>query len=429
MKKDVFKSLILDFQEKDLSSVKERDIDIPIDLDKPISLVGVRRSGKTFILFSLIRKLIKSVDKRNILYINFEDDRLYPLVLSDLNLLMETYFELFPGKKKEKIYLFLDEIQNVPNWELFVRRIQDTENCRIFITGSSAKLLSKELATVLRGRSIAYEVFPLSFGEYLEFKDIDRNNFSSFGLAKIKSAFDEYISRGGFPEVIDYDDDIYTRTLQEYLELIMYRDIIERFNIKNTHLLKILMKFCFTNVSRLISPNKLYNDFKSQGLKLSKNTIYEYLTYLEDAYGVFSIPIYGQSVGKEIRNPKKIYNVDTGFKRVMDYSFKKDIGHLYENIVFLELRRETKEIFYYKRKQEVDFCFKKEGKPNLINVSYTFETPSTRAREITGLMEAMDYFSLDEGLILTAEIEEEIKENDKIIKIVPLWKWLLYRGT
>ena len=428
MKKEIFKQLILDFQERDLSHVIPREIDIPTDLDKAISLVGVRRSGKTFILFSIIKQLKKNgIDSKNILYINFEDDRLYPLSLSDLNILLETYYELFPQNKKEKIYVFFDEIQNVPGWEMFVRRVLDTENCRIFITGSSAKLLSKEIATALRGRGITYEIFPLSFKEFLTFKNIDPNNHTSARQAKIKNAFNEYLSRGGFPEVIHFENDIYTRTLQEYLDLIMYKDIIERFKINNKQLLKYLMKFCFVNVSKLLSPNKLFNDFKSQGLRLSKNTIYEYLGYLEDAYGAFTLPIYSSSVGEEMRNPKKIYSIDIGFKRVMDYSFKKDIGYLYENIAFLELRREMKNIFYFKKKQEVDFYFIKEGQPHLINVSYDIDNPTTRQREITGLIEAMDFFSTKTGLIITSETDEEIKENNKHIRMVPLWKWLLYR--
>ena len=425
MKKEIFKRLILDFQEKDLSHVVQRDIDIPLYLDKPISLVGVRRSGKTFVLFSLIRKLEEEVDKKNILYINFEDDRLYPLVLSDLNLLMETYYELFPQKKKEKVYLFFDEVQNIQGWEIFVRRVLDTENCRIFITGSSAKLLSKEIATSMRGRSLLYEIFPLSFKEFLRFKDIDARNYSSRGLAEIKNAFNEYLARGGFPEVVNYDSDIYIRTLQEYLDLIMYKDIIDRYKITNGPLLKTLMKFCFVNISKLVSSNKLYNDFKSQGLRLSKNTIYEYLSHLEDAYGAFTIPIYSKSVSEEMRNPRKIYSVDIGFKRVMDFASRKDIGYFYENIVFLELRRHIKEIFYFKKKQEVDFFFEKEGKPHLINVSYNITEPATRKREITGLLEAMNYFSIDNGLIITAELEEEITADEKNIRIIPLWKWLL----
>lgn len=395
--------------------------------------MGVRRSGKTFVLFSLIRMLEEkeNVDRKNILYINLEDDRLYPLELADLNSLIEAYYELFPQKKREKTYLFFDEIQNVPGWEAFVRRILDTENCRIFITGSSAKLLSKEIATSMRGRSLTYEIFPLSFREFLAFKKVDAGNYSSRGMAEIKNAFNEYLERGGFPEVIDYNTDIYTRTLQEYLDLIIYRDIIDRYNITNNLLFKHLMKFCFVNISKLVSTNKLYNDFKSQGLRLSKNTIYEYLSYLEDAYSAFTIPIYSNSPGEAMRNPRKIYSVDTGFKRVMDYSFRKDYGYLYENIVFLELRRQIKEIYYYKKKQEVDFFFEKEGKPNLINVSYTMadSSASTRKREINGLIEAMEYFSINNGLIITSDMEEEVKVDNKTIKLIPLWKWLLLHNS
>ncbi len=305
MKKETFKQLILDFQAKDLSHVIDRDFQLPANLDKTISLVGVRRSGKTFILFSLIRRLRETVDNRNIIYINFEDDRLFPLTLSDMNLLIETYYEMFPQKKMEKIYLFLDEIQNVPDWEKFIRRVQDTENCRIFITGSSAKLLGKEIATSMRGRSLTYEIFPLSFKEYLKFKNIQPGDYSSFGSARLKNAFNDYVSRGGFPETVHYDDDVYRRTLQDYMDLIMYKDIVDRYDIKNKLLLKYLIKFCFVNISKLLSPNKLYRDFKSQGLRLSKNTIYDYLGYLEDAYGAFCMPIYRQSAAEELQNPKK----------------------------------------------------------------------------------------------------------------------------
>jgi predicted AAA+ superfamily ATPase len=430
MKKDTFRRLILDFQEKDLSHVIERDIQIPLNLDnKAISLVGVRRSGKTFILYSIINTLRSEghIDNKNIVYINFEDDRLFPLSLEDLNLLLETYYELFPDKKKEKIYLFLDEIQNVPGWESFVRRVMDSENCRIFITGSSAKLLSKEISTALRGRTLSYEVFPLSFKEYIRFKGIEKDNFSSSGVAKIKNAFNEFIRRGGFPEVVPYPEDIYMRTMKEYLDLLMYRDIIDRYGIKNRLLLKVLMKFCFIHISKLFSVNKIFKDFKSQGLKLSRNTIYEYLSYIEDAYGAFSMPIHGQSIAEEMQNPKKIYSVDTGFKRVMDYSFNKDFSYIFENIVFLELRRETTKLSYFKKKQEVDFCFLKDGNPQLINVSYDISAPSTRNREINGLIEGMEFFSINESLLITAESEENVSIQGKTINIIPLWKWLLYR--
>lgn len=172
MKKDIFKRLITDFHERDLSDVIDRYISIPLNVQKIISIVGVRRSGKTYILYNLIKKLQTDVDRNDIVYINFEDDRLFPLQLQDLNNLVEGYYELYPDRKSKTVYFFFDEIQNVPAWERFIRRLYDTEKCRIFVTGSSSKLLSKEIATSLRGRTLSYEIFPLSFREFLRSKGI-----------------------------------------------------------------------------------------------------------------------------------------------------------------------------------------------------------------------------------------------------------------
>ncbi len=425
MKKDIFKGLIVDFQERDLSHVVDREIEIPLDTGKIITIMGVRRCGKTHLLFSLINKPGKKIDRRNIVYINFEDDRLFPLQSEDLATLIDAYYELYPDKKNEKVFLFFDEIQDVKGWEKFVRRIYDTENCAIFITGSSSKFLSKEIASSLRGRTLSYEVFPLSFKEFLRFKNIEIDMYSSRSAARIKNALNEYLIKGGFPEVVNYDQELFTGTLQEYIDLIMYRDILERFNITNTFLLKYLIKFCFTNVSTLISFNKLYNDFRSQGLHLSRNTIYEYVSYLEDACALFTVPVYSTSVRGEWRNPRKIYSVDIGFKSVIEYAALKDIGRVYENLVFLELRRKYTNIRYIKQKQEVDFYFVSEGKGSLINVCYDLNEPSTREREIRGLLEAMESHTIKRALIITNEVEEQIEVNDRVIDIVPLWKWLL----
>ena len=328
MQKDILKTIITDSQEKDMSHVMDRDIQIPLNTGKVISLVGVRRSGKTHLLYSIINKLRKTTDPKNIVYINFEDDRLFPLELKDLTNLLDAYYELYPDKKNERVYFFFDEIQNVQYWEKFIRRLYDTENCTVFITGSSAKLLSREIATTLRGRTLSYEVFPLSFSEFLRFKKINTDFYSSKSLAKIKNAFSEYLIKGGFPEIVNYDSTIFMKTLQEYIDLIMFRDVIERYNISNTFLLKRLIKFCFTNIATHVSFNKLYNDFKSQGLSLSRNTVYEYIACLEDAFALFTIPIYAKSVREQWRNPRKIYTVDVGFKTAMDYPFSIDIPSL-----------------------------------------------------------------------------------------------------
>ncbi len=425
MQKDIFKRLIADSQEKDLSYVMDRDLKIPLDTNKIISLIGVRRSGKTHVIYSIINKLRKTANPKNIVYVNFEDDRLFPLKLKDLSTMLDAYYEMYPDKKNEKVYFFFDEIQNVQNWEKFIRRLYDTEKCAVFLTGSSAKLLGKEIATGLRGRTLSYEVFPLSFSELLRFKGIKPDLHSSKSQARIKNALADYPIRGGFPEIINYDQSVFMKTLQEYIDLIMYRDIIERYGVSNTFLLKRLIKFCFSNISTLVSFNKLYNDFKSEGLNISRNTVYEYISYLEDAYALFNVPIYAKSVREQWRNPRKIYSVDVGFKTATDFPLSVDIGRVFENIVFLELRRRTEKIYYFKGKREVDFYYTEDDKGRLLNVSYEMDSPATRDREISGLVEAMKEFSLKEGSIVTAEHKELIKTESGKIHVIPLWEWLL----
>lgn len=423
--KEIFKKLITDFIEKDIKNIQKREYAIPLESKKIISLIGVRRSGKSSLLFDTINQLRKIQPKENIIYINLEDDRLYPLKLASLDTVLEAYYELYPHKKDEKIYLFLDEVQVVENWELYIRRVYDTENIQIYITGSSAKLLSTEIATSLRGRTITYEIFPFSFKEYLEYKNITINLYSSKSLSFINNELENYLFDGGFAETIGEDKTISRKILSDYLELIVYKDIVDRYNISNRSLLKSLNKYCFTNLATLVSFTKLYNEFKSQGFKIGKDTIFNYLSHLEDAYAVFTLPIYRNSVKEEQRNPKKVYAIDNGFKKIYDYAMGEDKSKLYENIVFLHLRRQTKDLYYFKQNQEVDFYARIEAKEYLINVSYIIEDEKTRKRELDGLLEAMAYFKLSEAYLITKDEESVVKIENKTIFIKPLYKYLL----
>lgn len=423
--KEIFKQLIVDFQERDCHHIIKRDIEIPLDSQKIISLVGVRRSGKTSILLDVINTLRKSVANENIIYINFEDDRLYPIELKNLDDLINGYFELYPQKTAEKIYLFLDEIQNVEHWEKFVRRIYDTLNINIFVTGSSAKLLSSEIATALRGRTLTYEVFPLSFHEYLRFRNIEIKQHSTRSNNYIINALNDYIHHGGFPETVAQTQDIQRRILRDYTDLIIYRDIIERYRIKNHALLKHLIKYSFSNIATLLSITKLYHEFKSQGFKVGKDTLFDYFSMLNDAYVLFTIPIFRNSIKEEQRNPKKIYAVDNGFKALFDSSLSKDVSKLYENTVFLHLRRQTREVYYFKQHQEVDFYAVIGQQQQLVNVCYRIDNPKTKEREINGLLEAMQYFNCTESWLVTSDSEETIRREGCTVRVVPLWKWLL----
>lgn len=423
--KSLFKRIITDFIEKEMHCLQPRDYAIPTDSKKIISLIGVRRSGKSSILFNIINQLRQALPRENLVYINFEDDRLFPLQLENLDDLLEAYYELYPNKRNERIYLFLDEVQVVENWELYVRRIYDAGNLSLFITGSSAKLLSSEIATSLRGRTLTYEIFPFSFKEYLVAKEIDINLHSSKSLSYINHELENYLVDGGFAETINEDSLIARKILSDYLDMVVFKDIAERHQIANLALLRHLNKYCFTNIATLVSVTKLYNEFKTQGFKLSKDTLFNYLAYLEDAYALFSVPIYRNSIKEEQRNPKKIYSIDNGFKKIHDYAISEDKSKLYENIVFLHLRRQTKEVYYFKQKQEVDFYAKLPEKEVLVNVSYYLTDSKTKEREINGLLEAMEYFNLSESYLITKDEEQEISMGDYKIYILPLYKYLL----
>lgn len=423
--RDVFKKIITDFHEKEMPPTLPRDVPIPFNSGKIVSVIGVRRSGKTSLLYHVIEKLRETVRPADIIYINFEDDRLFPLELQHLNELMEAYYELHPEKRDEKVYVFFDEIQQVEHWETFVRRIYDSLNVDIFITGSSSKLLSSEIATALRGRTITYELFPFSFSEYLRFRKIAVNTHSSKSLSYITNAFDDYIRHGGFPETVGVSPDIRSRILKDYVDLIIYRDIIERHGIKNHALMKHLIKYCFSNMATIASITKLYGDFKSQGFKLGKDTLFDYFSYLSDAFAVFNAPVFRNSVREEMRNPKKIYAVDNGFKSVYHVSLSPDYGRLYENTAFLHLRRKSREVYYLLQNQEVDLYCRSNNEQIVANVAYDISNPKTRARELNGLVECLNFLNHDHGYVLTGNHEETLVQDGKTISILPLWKWLL----
>lgn len=421
--KEIFKIIISDFLETEMPKLVDREIGIPLNSKKIISLVGARRTGKTYLFYSVIKKLREKKHNTQIVYINFEDDRLFPLTLKDLNLFIEAYYELYPNNRDKTAYFFFDEIQNIENWEKFVRRIYDSLNCKIFITGSSSKFLSKEIATSLRGRTISFEVFPFSFTEYLKIKGIENNYLSSKNRAKIVNAFEFYLHNSSFPELLEAKEIEKPKILKEYLDLVIYKDLIERYQITNLYLIKYLIKFLLSNSANLISISKIYNDIKSQAVKVSKNSLYQYIEYLTDAYVLFPVKIFSNNVREVQRNPQKIYSLDTGLVDIV--SVAKDIGRKFENTLFLELRRKYQNISYFKLKQEIDFCFQYGGKTYLINAAYSLKETLTREREINSLVEGMKYFNINESVLLTNSHEEVIKIEDMKVKVLPLWKWIL----
>ncbi len=385
-----------------------RDVAFPHAPNKIKVAIGMRRAGKTYFLYQQILKMIdEGVGKTAILYINFEDDRLLPLDEQKLAKLVDAFYSLYPENHDKKCYLFFDEIQNVPNWPIVIRRLHDTKQAEIFLTGSSAKLLSKEIATNLRGRSLAIEIWPYSFNEFARAKNslIDRSLYDKRTEDKLVQLFQLYLSEGGFPEIISFDPDVKQKTLQEYLDVVIYRDIIERHHIKNPTLIKYMILSMIHNVGKPFAVHKFYHDLKSQGYEIGKDILYEYASHIEDAYLAFSIGIYDQSIRKTQTRPKKLYAIDPGMIRALTLDYENDRGRLFENVVYLDLKRLDCEIGYYVTSEgyEVDFVAQMpRGRKKLFQVAWDMRDVNTREREERALRAAMKELQA-EGEIITLD--------------------------
>lgn len=422
MKKENFKYIISEFQEFNYPKLINRDLSIPKS-NKIVSLVGNRRSGKTYYFYQLIKNLIDlKVNKTQILYINFEDDRLYPLKVSDLDSLLEAYYELFPENKNLIKYFFLDEIQVIDNWEVFIRRIYDKEKIKLFITGSSSKLLSQEIATSLRGRTLSYNIYTLNFKEFLDFKNIKfkKNDIYSSKRFNLKKLFKEYLNEGSFPEVV-LENNLKKDILDNYYDMFIYKDLVERYSIRNIDLLKKLTKYLLTNISNLFSISSYYKLINKE-LSISKDTISEYISYLKEINLIFLVPIFSYSLKQQQVNPSKVYTIDNGLRNTVSFKFSEDEGRLAENLVFVELKRQLNEIYYWKGKGEVDFVIKnKDNSVDLINVCYSSEIPEREINSLNEFIEKNSKIKINKKIIITKDLDK----SEKGIKYISLWKWLL----
>ncbi len=356
--------------------------------------VGIRRSGKTYFLFQTMRELISqdiSIDR--LLYLNFEDDRLLPIDQKKMGEMIDALYTLKPDLHNHRCFLFLDEVQNVEGWPLVVRRLLDTKDVEIYITGSSAKLLSKEIATSLRGRSLSMEIQPYNFQEYLTSKEIPLPS-KPFG----KKVLDQYLAyllgffqKGGFPGIQALNKHERLETLQNYVEVVVFRDVVERYKVSNIKLLKYFLSTLLKNAASRFSINKFYKDINSQGYKAGKDTLYSYLEHLEDAFLVYTVPIFTESLRTLETTPKKIYVVDNGLINANTFNLSLNFGKLLENQVYLDLRRQKKEIFHYNTTEgyEVDFITKdQEGHYEMIQVVWDQKDPLTFEREERALKSA-----------------------------------------
>ena len=432
--KELLQSLILDFQKKLPLKIFSRDEVLPTDSKKVISVCGVRRSGKTFVLFDTINRLIKSgVPKTEILFLSFDDERLQ-LKRQELDLILQSYRELYPKTDMQNVYIFFDEVQMADGWEQFVRRIYDSVSKHIFISGSNSKLLATDIATSLRGRSLQFEVFPMSFSEYCRFKNIETNTLDTATKALVNSGFNEYMRFGGFPELVMNQYRHLPQTIQEYYHVMLYRDLIERYQVKNIPVLKYFISRLLANHTSPTSINKIYNEIKSAGLKTDKNVLYDLSEQLEAINFAQRLGKFDNSVLKtELASERKVYFIDNGFLQALKQTTSNDNGKLLENAVFMHYRRQTpfmRGLYFYKKTRECDFVVLDREKPvEIIQACYNFSSPDTRKREISALLEASDYLKCNNLKIVSLDPNEEIKAASKTIRVINAAEVMLGRNN
>lgn len=391
--KSLTQVLIGEFRDKNLSDVIPRDRGFP-NLPKKIRVaIGMRRTGKTYLLYQQINQLLaKGVPLARILYINFEDERVLPLEAKNLGQMVDAFYELTPQNHDHVCYFFFDEIQNVTDWPVVLRRLLDSQKKELFITGSSAKLLSKEIATSLRGRAFSVEVWPLSFKEYLRFKKITlpQNKLGPAFKHKMMQVLTGYLFEGGFPEIV-LSKNFQKSILQEYVNATLFRDIVERHAVSNINVMRRMIRHLISAPGTLFSVNKFYQTLKSQGVRVGKDLLYEYLAYIQDAYLAFVMPLFTESERKKNVNPQKTYAVDTGLVVANSLKADQNLGHLFENLIYLDLRRSGHEIAYYLTKEgyEIDFISKSpDGDFSIIQACLSLENSEVKIREERAIQSA-----------------------------------------
>lgn len=421
MDKQVLLQVIIDQAKEPIPSrltprQKHNELTPLVDTKQVIILSGIRRCGKS-VLMHMLRQQLPESD----FYINFDDDRLALFQLEDFQMLIEAFIEIYGIQNT----FYFDEIQNIPGWERFVRRLHN-EGKKVFITGSNASLLSNELGTHLTGRHIAVKLFPYSFSEFVFSQNqslLSGQNLDSTQIALLKKLFSEFKVLGGIPEYLENRQKQYLQTLYEN---ILYKDIIVRHKLPQQKPIKELVYYLASNNAKEFT----YNSLKKLVGLATANTVAEYCHYLENSFLCFTLNRFAYSLKQQTHYAKKIYFIDQALAESVGFRFSEDNGRTLENIVFLQLIRQNKEVYFHKEKQECDFVVRDGYKITAaIQVTTSLKDEKNRKREINGLIEAMAIYKLEQGLIITEDESstEEVthKNTTYLITIKPCWQWLL----
>ena len=408
-----------------------RDVAYAEKLRASTVVKGMRRTGKTFVTYERMKRLVDGgIPLGRIVHVNFEDERLSRLTLDDLHLIGEIHAELCPEFADDKIWYFLDELQNVEGWEAYARRLVDSPKVQLCLTGSSSKLLSEEIATQMRGRSLPIEVFPLSFSEYLRFngvfEKVPHAGFTPRERGLLRKAMADYMERGGFPDVQDVSDGMRASMLQEYVDAVIYRDIIERHEVPSVQALKYTLEYLFHNYARKTSTRSISGVLKNLSLPANRESISDYLDWFRDAYLVYPVSVLSDSLAVKRVNPDKYYLIDPGLIRAMCVKNDAERGWMLENVVYMVLRRGAGRISYLVNGDgtEVDFHVhdRVSHRERLVQVSYAMSDWKTFAREMDALALAKRTTGIDDCTIVTWDDEKRLDDG---IRIVPIWKWCI----
>lgn len=433
--REIIRAILLEFKERDLPKPIPRNIsppELPADVRKAWVLMGMRRSGKTWTAYEYILHRQKlGFPKTSNLYINFEDDRLADFQSRHFQTILDVYYELYPEYIDSKdLFFCFDEIHVIDGWEKFIRRLIDSEQMQIAVTGSSAEMLSRELGTSLGGRAWEQEVFPYSFMEFLTLKGLAPTMERSPKMESlIKSLANDYLIYGGFPEVVASPRELHTPLIQGYMDAVILRDIVKRHSIGNADIVQRFFMLVLRQLSTCLSVSKVHRTMKSLGLTIGKNSLFEYLQYFEDAYAILTVPFFSLSEKVRQVNPKKVYAIDPGVITAYTVKTNFERASRLENAVFMHLRRTYDNICYYKTehlKKEIDFVVTTPSANLLLfQACAEIHNQKTREREISALYETCEEFDLSEGFIITEDHEETIEDKGIIIHCIPFWKWSL----
>ena len=434
MTKEEIKAFI-ELKQSDMPfSVKDRAESLPLEGRDIITIPGVRRCGKSCRMEVAINALLKrGVARQNILWIGFDDERFAQMKDTELNLILESYRELYPDTDLKDVWMFFDELPLVQGWELFVLRVYKSYCRHIFICGSNAHTLSKEMKSELRGWPLEFETWPLSFVEFCTFRGVDLKSHLESKRAKVRLAFDEFNRMGGMPAVaLTESRSLQYRRLQGYFDTMLLKDFVEHFGVRNPLVLRFFLKRVMAGIANPLSVNAIYGEVKAQGLKVSKDELYVWLQNACDIYLFIRVPKYSRSVAKQASAQAKYYVVDNGLRNAVIPLQSDDDGKQLENSVFLELNRRRKgmeTISYYQERFGCDFVICADDEVHrLVQVTWDMSgederSRATRKREIDGLLAAAEELGCKDLMIITHNEEAEIEELGHRIRIVPAWKW------